>query len=157
MERRQRDVWLTMQGYHRHGLKPKITWYGYQGREFEGRSDNYTVDLYRGKGFVLDRKYLDPDLWQSLEYVGVEATPERLPDLAREIVGMLHGKNYWKGTASEMLLLLRSRYDNTPVDPIRLAMEISGDDVTKGLASKGISLTKKRIKGKRWILISREG
>jgi hypothetical protein len=38
-------------------------------RELKGRTDDYTLNLYRGKGFVLDRKFLDPHLWYELEYV----------------------------------------------------------------------------------------
>jgi len=44
------------------------TWLYSKGSEFKGRTDNYTLDLYRGKGYVLDKKYLDPQLWHELEY-----------------------------------------------------------------------------------------
>ena len=50
-----------------------VTWYlidkntGRE-RELKGRTDDYTFNLYRAKGFVLDRKYLDPQLWNELEY-----------------------------------------------------------------------------------------
>ena len=41
-----------------------LTWY-VPGRESTGRTDNYTMDLYRGKGYVLDKRFLDPRLWDS--------------------------------------------------------------------------------------------
>ena len=113
MERRQRDVWLIMQGYHRHKLRPKITWYGYQGREFQGQSDDYTIDLYRGKGFVLDRKFLDPDQWQHLEYVIAEKPTEQFPCLADSVIGFMKELPTWEGTATELIELMCFAFGNT--------------------------------------------
>ena len=59
-----RDVWIFMQGYHRSSLPPRVTWYSVD-REFIGRTDNYTLDLYRGKGYVLDKRFLDPMTWDA--------------------------------------------------------------------------------------------
>ena len=67
MERRRKTDWLLAQGYRPGTLSPTVTWYA-PGREFRGRTDDYTLNLYRGKGFVLDKKYLDPQLWHELEY-----------------------------------------------------------------------------------------
>ena len=66
-KRMPRDVWIFMQGYHSSSLPPRVTWYSLD-REFIGRTDNYTLDLYRGKGYVLDRRFLAPMLWDSLVY-----------------------------------------------------------------------------------------
>ena len=57
-------IWIFMQGYHSSSLPPRVTWYA-PGREFSGRTDNYTLGLYRGKGYVLDKRFLDPMLWDS--------------------------------------------------------------------------------------------
>ena len=67
MRRTSRPVWIATQGYRTFTLLPVVTWYA-KGREFRGRTDNYTLALYRGKGFVLDKKFLDAKLWHELEY-----------------------------------------------------------------------------------------
>ena len=56
------SVWLFMQGYHASSLPLRVTWYS-PNREFTGRTDNYTLNLYLGKGYVLDRRFLwrDPE------------------------------------------------------------------------------------------------
>ena len=72
MERTRKTDWLIAQGYRLSTIPPVVTWYvtdrntGKE-RELRGRTDDYTLNLYRGKGFVLDRKYLDPQLWHELE------------------------------------------------------------------------------------------
>ena len=58
------SVWLFMQGYHTSSLPPRVTWYT-PDREFTGRTDHYTLTLYRGKGYVLDRRFLDPSMWDN--------------------------------------------------------------------------------------------
>ena len=35
-------------------------------RKFLGRTDSYTLNLYRGKGYVLDKRFLDLMIWKSL-------------------------------------------------------------------------------------------
>jgi hypothetical protein len=67
MERTQKHDWLIAQGYRTSTLPPVVTWYT-KDRELKGRTDDYTLGLYRSKGFVLDRKCLDPHLWHELEY-----------------------------------------------------------------------------------------
>jgi hypothetical protein len=44
-----------MQAYHASSFPPSVTWYSLD-REFTGRTDNYTLDLYLGKEYVLDMK-----------------------------------------------------------------------------------------------------
>ena len=61
------------QGYRMSALPFKVTWYWIdkndgQERELRTRTDDYNLDLYRRKGYVLDRKYLDPQAWHELEY-----------------------------------------------------------------------------------------
>ena len=58
------SVWLFMQGYHARSLPPRVTWYT-PDREFTGRTDNYTLTLYRGKGYVLDKRFLDQGMWNT--------------------------------------------------------------------------------------------
>jgi len=66
--------WLMAQGYRLSKLPPVVTWYAIDKssgveRELRGRTDDYTLNLNRSKGYVLARKYLDPPLWNELEYV----------------------------------------------------------------------------------------
>ena len=67
MERARKADWLIAQGYRTSTLPPVVMWYT-KDRELRGRTDDYTLGLYRSKGFVLDRKFLDPHLWHELEY-----------------------------------------------------------------------------------------
>jgi hypothetical protein len=73
MGKARKDHWLIAQGYRTTTIPPIVTWYlidkntGME-RELRGRTDDYTLNLYRGKGYVLDKKYLDPQLWNELEY-----------------------------------------------------------------------------------------
>ena len=67
MEKTRKTEWLIAQGYRTSTLPPHVTWYA-KDRELKGRTDDYTLGLYRSKGFVLDRKFLDPQLWDELEY-----------------------------------------------------------------------------------------
>jgi hypothetical protein len=67
MERTRKNDWLIAQGYRTSTLPPVVTWYT-KDREWKGKTDDYTLNLYRSKGFVLDRKYIDTPLWNDLEY-----------------------------------------------------------------------------------------
>jgi hypothetical protein len=74
MERTRTTHWLMAQGYRLSKLPPVVTWYAIDKgtgmeRELRGRTDDYTLNLNRSKGYVLDRKYLDSQLWFTLEYV----------------------------------------------------------------------------------------
>ena len=117
------SVWLFMQGYHVHSLSPKVTWYT-PDREFSGRSDTYTLGLYRGRGYVLDRRFFDSAMWDNEithDHAGSKVTvkpcsiviaPPKLsntiPRLARGLIGLMGERDSWEGTASEMLTLIDS-------------------------------------------------
>ena len=73
MEKTRKTDWLIAQGYRMSSLPLFVTWYSIdkndgKEREFRIRANDYNLDLYRRKGFVLDRKYLDPQAWHELEY-----------------------------------------------------------------------------------------
>ena len=62
---RLRDGCLLAQGYRMSRLPFKLTWSWIDKNdgtvsELRIRSDDYNLDLYRRKGYVLDRKFLDP-------------------------------------------------------------------------------------------------
>ena len=73
MEKTRKHEWLIAQGYRLSTIPPVVTWYvtdkntGRE-RELQGRTDDYTLNLNRSKRFVLDKKFLDPQLWHELEY-----------------------------------------------------------------------------------------
>ena len=72
-EKTRTSHWLMAQGYRLSSLPSRVTWYTIdkvsgQEREFITQVNNYNLNLYRGKGCVLDRKYLNPEAWHELEY-----------------------------------------------------------------------------------------
>ena len=113
MEKTRKTDWLIAQGYRISTLPLIVTWYA-PGREFKGRTDDYTLNLYRSKGLVLDRKYLDPQLWHELEYVPPRPTMTvepplplgKSPRLASAIRGVMSGRDFWEGTPLELLSLI---------------------------------------------------
>ena len=139
-----------------------MTWYT-KDRELKGRTDDYTLGLYRSKGFVLDRKYLDPQLWHELEYgvkrptVTVEP-PEHsgaTPRLARAIKGAVGERDFWQGTPSELLALIGSRKQGIPKDAIRLSTKVMKPYMTNALKSYGLTVHRKRTASRRLLRLSR--
>jgi hypothetical protein len=137
-------------------IPPFVTWYA-PGRELRGRTDDYTLTLYRSKGFVLDRKFLDPQLWHELE-CGIPsprmtAEPPQpsgsTPRLAKAIRGVMSGRNSWEGTASELLSMIDSRTGGIPKDAIRLSTEVMKPHMTDALKAYGLTVHRKRTATKR--------
>ena len=164
MERTRKNEWLIAQGYRISTLPPIVTWYlidkgtGKE-RELRGRTDDYTLNLYRAKGFVLDRKYLDPQLWSELEYgvkrpvVTVEP-PEHsgtTPRLARAIRMAIGSGVFWQGTPSELLALIGSSKQGIPTTALKLSIEIMKPHMTDALKSYGMTVQRKRPASKRFL------
>ena len=132
-------MWIFMQGYHTSSLPPRVTWYA-PGREFTGRTDNYTLDLYQSKGQVLDKRFLDTMIRDSrVNHVhGDSSTPSKpcstvikspqpsreTPRLARALIGVMDDRDYWEGTASELLSLIGDRGNGIPRLHNRLSAEL---------------------------------
>ena len=158
MEKRQRLAWVMMQGYRTSTLPPTVMWYA-SGREFKGRTDNYTLDLYRGKGFVLDKKFLDPILWDALEYEQYQTTPKAeqpqrgVSPLAREVINVMGRMDVWEGTASDLLGLLDTRGKGIPNDPIHLSARVVDPTTSDVLAAHGIAVERRRSNGKRLLCL----
>ena len=165
------SVWLFMQGYHVHSLPPKVTWYAH-GREFSGRTDTYTLGLYRGRGYVLDRRFFDPSMWDneiSHDHAGSKITikpcsiviaPPKLsnaiPRLARELMGLMGERDSWEGTASEMLTLIDSGSSGEiPTLPNRLSSELMQGYITDPLESYGIAIQRERTAARRTLRLIR--
>jgi hypothetical protein len=75
MEKTRIANWLIGQGYRLSSLPSKVTWFtidkvsGKQ-RGFITHANDYNLNFYRGKGYVLNPKLLDPQAWHELEYGG---------------------------------------------------------------------------------------
>ena len=165
-----RDVWIFMQGYHTSSLPPRVTWYSVD-REFIGRTDNYTLDLYRGKGYVLDRRFLDPMTWDSrvnhlhgdsrttTKPCSIVITPHEpsneTPRLARVLIGVMDDRDYWEGTASVLLALIGDRGDDIPTVHNRLSAELMQDYITDALDAHGITIQRERTSEIRTLRLSR--
>ena len=166
MQKTRKTEWLVAQGYRPSSLPPIVTWYAIdkndgRERELRGRTDDYTLNLYRSKGFVLDRKYLDPQLWEELEYgvtrpaLTVEPPePSGLtPRLANAIRGAMIGRDFWQGTPSELLAVIGASNWGMPKSPISLSIEVMKPQVFDGLKSYGIAVEKRRSNGKRLLCL----
>ena len=165
-----RDVWIFMQGYHTSSLPPRVTWYA-PGREFTGRTDNYTLDLYRGKGYVLDKRFLAPTIWDArVNHVhgdsrtttkpcSIVITPHgpsrETPRLAMALIGVMGDRDYWEGTASELLSLIGDRGDGIPQIHNRLSAELLQPHITDALDAHGITVQRERTSGRRTLRLSR--
>ena len=164
------SAWLFMQGYHVHSIPTKVTWYT-PDREFSGRTDTYTLDLYRGKGYVLDKRFLDPMIWDSrvnhlhgdssiaTKSCSIVITPHgpsnETPRLARVLIGVMDNRNYWEGSASALLSLIGDRGDGIPQIHNRLSAELLQPYITDALDAQGITVQRERTSERRTLRLSR--
>ena len=134
---RKKTDWLLAQGYRMSSLPFKVTWYWIdkndgKERELITRTDDYNLDLYRRKGFVLDRKYLNPHAWHELEYgvrlpvVAVQEpkAPATIPRLATAVKEALGKAYFWQGTASGLLELIGPGKPGIPKDAVGLSIKM---------------------------------
>jgi hypothetical protein len=162
MEKTRKTHWLLAQGYRMSRLPFKVTWYWIdkndgKERELITRTDDYNMDLYRRKGYVLDRKFLDPQAWHELEYgvklpvVDVQQPKQShaIPRLATAIRSAVREWDFWQGTPTELLALLDSGKQGIPKDAIRLSTKINKPHMTAALKSCGITVDRKRTPTKR--------
>jgi hypothetical protein len=160
MDKTRKAHWLLAQGYRMSSLPLKVTWYTIdknsgQEREFISRSDDCNLELYRRKGYVLDRKFLDPQAWHELEY-GVKLPtvtvvppkhPGRTPSLAKAAKAIkvaVGEQDFWQGTPSELLALIGPGKSGIPKDATRLSTKIMKPTITNALKSYGITVDCKR-------------
>ena len=156
-----------VQGYRLSKLPPVVTWYvtdkntGME-REVRGRTDDYTLNLNRSKGYVLDRKCLDPKLWLELEYVITRPTmaveqplPVGKPRLAKAIRRAMIERDFWEGTATELLSMIELPKVGIPKDATRLSTRVMRPDITNALKTYGLTVDRKRTGSKRLLVFSR--
>ena len=168
MQKTRKTEWLIAQGYRPSSLPPIVTWYAIdkndgRERELRGRTDDYTLNLYRAKGFVLNRKYLDPQLWDELEYgVTRPAVPIEPPEpsgmtprLSKAIRKAMIGRDFWQGTPSELFAVIGASNWGMPKSPISLSIEVMKPQVFDALKSYGIAIEKRRSNGKRLLCLKR--
>ena len=163
MGRTRKTDWLMAQGYRTSTLPPVVTWYTKDGRELRGRTDDYTLGLYRAKGFVLDRKYLDSQLWNELEYgdnrsskpVAPIHDSDPIPRLARAIKVAMADRDFWEGSPSELLTILGSGKEGIPKDAPQLSIEIMKPYITDALEAYDLTVERKRTSAKRFLQLRR--
>ena len=162
MEKTKKTHWLLAQGYRLSRLPFKVTWYWIdkndgKERELITRTDDYNLDLYRRKGYVLNRKFLDPQEWNELEYgvklpvVDVQQPKHlgRTLRLAKAIKVVVGEQDSWQGTASQLLALIGPGKRGIPKDAASLSTKIMKPRVTAALKLYGISVYRKRTPTKR--------
>jgi len=157
-------VWLAMQGYNHNELPRTGMWYTQDGRQFESKLDHHTVELYRSKRFVLDKKYSNFIVWYALEYGGREWLQREkrtefdgideddkkpgMPRLAAALLNFMEDRDYWEGTATLLLSQLPSGL-GLPRSPIRLSADVVQPRITDELKSHGIEVLRtKTYKGR---------
>ncbi|MCL0044511.1 hypothetical protein M1N24_03150, partial [Dehalococcoidia bacterium] len=129
----------------------------------QGRTDDYTLNLYRGKGFVLDKKYLDPQLWLTLEYVLQSPTLAiepplpvgKTPRLARAIRRAMSERDSWEGTATELLSMIGEANEGIPTTAVWLSIEVMKPHMTDALKTYGLTIHRKRTGSKRLLQLGR--
>jgi len=155
------------QGYRLSRLPSKLTWYWVdknsgQVNELRIVANDYTLNLYRGKGYVLNPKFLDPQAWHELEYgvklpvvdVQKPKEPGPIPRLATAIKEALGKAYFWQGTPSELLELLPPAKQGIPQDAIGLSMQIMKPHITDALESYGIEIARHRSNGQRLLQLT---
>mgnify|MGYP004455811099 FL=1 len=161
MEKRPRSSWLSLQGYNERTLPLKAQWYGKRGNAFMGRTDDYSLPLYREKGYVLDKQYLEPEMWQFLEYRqdGITIDPPtfriRPSQLVREVLNAFGGRTSWEGSSSDLATMLDTTRSGVPRTPKVLSEKIREPETRAALASYGILVDRRRANGKRLITLTR--
>ena len=157
MERTRKVDWLIAQGYRSSTLPPIVTWYRKDGTELRGRTDDYTLNLYRSKGYVLHRRFLDVQLWNELEYRGNRAgrvvaptvDSRTTPSLVNAVRRAMGRAGFWVGTPSELLSLLGPEKRGVPKSPDALSTTLMTPQMTGALKDYGIAVERRRANGKR--------
>jgi len=167
MEKTRKNVWLMAQGYRMSRLPFQVTWYWIdkndgQVSELRTRTDDYNLDLYRRKGYVLNPKFLDPQAWHELEYgvklpaLDVEQPNQTgtIPRLAKAIRSAVREGDFWQGTASELLELIGPGKSGIPKDAGSLSTQIMKPHITDALKTYGITVQRKRTASERLLQVT---
>ena len=77
------------------------------------------------------------------------------PRLARVLIGVMDDRDYWEGTASELLSLIGDRGDGIPQIHNRLSAELLQPFITDALDAHGITVQRERTSERRTLRLSR--
>jgi len=170
------NLWLKIQGFDARRLPRSARWYKKDGTYFEGKLDQYHIELYRLRGCVLDKRYTSMATWYLLEYGGHEWLDEQKrlrPDmeldwlvgepqysteattrLASALIDLMDGRDEWVGTATELLAELPEK-EGIPKTPIKLSASVIQQDITSALDYRGIGVKRERNADKRTLRLAR--
>ena len=120
---------------------------------------------------MLDMRFLDPRLWDSrVNHVhgasSIATKPcsivikppqpsSETPRLARALIGVMDDRDYWEGTASELLSLIGDTGDGIPRIHNRLSAELLQPYITDALDAHGITIQRERTSERRTLRLSR--
>ena len=71
------------------------------------------------------------------------------------LIGVMDNRNYWEGTASELLSLIGDKGDDIPRLHNRLSAELMQDYITDALDAHGITIHMERTSERRTLRLSR--
>ena len=77
------------------------------------------------------------------------------PRLARALIGVMDDRDYWEGTASELLALIGDTGDGIPRIHNRLSAELLQPYITDALDAHGIRVHRERTSERRTLRMSR--
>jgi len=101
---------------------------------------------------------LDADSNTELDEPGAPyEQPEPTPRLVKAIGRAMGERDYWEGTASELLALIDSRKQGIPKDAIRLSTVLGTPHMIDALKTAGIAVERYRSGSARSILLTRSG
>ena len=134
----------------------KVTWKKPDGMMFTSRPDEYHRKLYESKGYTLITM---PESATSGSSIVTTATKPKdtTGRLADALIGVLHNKRFWQGTATELLAIIDTGGEDIPSVPNRLSSQIVQPHVIEILRGHGISVERRRTGRERTIVLSRRG
>ena len=73
----------------------------------------------------------------------------------RAIAGAMSGRDFWEGTASELLSMIDPGKVGIPKDATRLSTEVMKPHITDALETYGMTVERKRTASRRLLQLSR--
>ena len=114
-----KDVWIFMQEYHTSSLPPRVIW-------------DSLVNHIHGDSRITTKP--------CLTIITPHEPSSETPRLARALIGVMDNRDYWEGTASELLSLIGDRGHGIPRLHNRLSAELMQTYITSALDARGITV-----------------